>query len=223
MKRIQLFEFEDFTWFPKPIRTGMTNLLVVLHKMMGTSDVIINLIITLKKQHKFSQIIDLGSGSGGIMPEVVSTINKENNSEVLNLILTDLHPNPKVIRRFNIDINNNTSYLETSANATNLSDFPNGLKTMINSFHHMPPKVAKSILKSAHDNKQLLLIYEIGENKIPTLIWWLLLPLSLIILFFMSLLMTPFVKPLTWKQLIFYLFNSSYSSLLCLGWASLTC
>lgn len=202
MKRIQLFEFEDFNWFPKPIRTGMTNLLVVLHKLFGTHEVLTNLITTVKKKHHFSQIIDLGSGSGGVMPEVIKNLNKEQTTNKLKLILTDLHPNPKLVKRVNSE-HKNISYLKTSLNATNLSSVPEGLKTMIASFHHMPPSIAKGILKSAQDNKQPLLIYELAENKIPILLWWILLPLSLVILFIMSLFMTLFVRPLTWNQLLF--------------------
>ena len=202
MKRIQLFEFEDFNWFPETIRTSMTNLIVVLHKLLGTKNVLSGLITTIKSKHQFSQIIDLGSGSGGIMPDVIKNLNEQDLSQKLNIILTDLHPNPEVVKHINSK-HNNISYLETSINATELNDLPVGLKTMINSFHHMPPKEAKRILKSAQDNQQALLIYEIAENKIPTLLWWLLLPISLVILVVMSLFMTPFVKPLTWKQLLF--------------------
>ena len=202
MKRIQLFEFEDFSWFPNTIRTGMTNLLVVLQKMMGTSDVIANIILDIKKQHSFSQIIDLGSGSGGIMLNVLKKLN-ENSQIPLKLLLSDLHPNPKLVKRINSSNTENVSYHETSIDATNLADLPKGLKTMINSFHHMSPDIAKGILKSAQDNRQPLFIYEIGENSIPTFIWWLLLPLSLVILFVMVLFMTPFVKPLNWQQLVF--------------------
>ncbi|WP_299115370.1 hypothetical protein [uncultured Winogradskyella sp.] len=202
MKRIQLFEFEDFSWFPSAIRTGMTNLLVVLQKMMGTSNIIATLILTTKQQHNFSKIIDLGSGSGGIMLDVIKQLNK-NKTESLELVLTDLHPNPKLVERINSSKADTITYNKISVDATNLSDLPTGLKTMINSFHHMPPNIAKGILKSAQDNKQPLLIYEIGENTIPTLLWWILLPLSLVILFVMALLMTPFVKPLSWKQLVF--------------------
>ena len=202
MKRIQLFEFEDFNWFPKPIRTGMTNLLVVLHKMFGTHEVLTKLITTVKKNYNFSKIIDLGSGSGGIMPEVIKSLNKEQATDNIKLFLTDLHPNANLVKRINNE-NEHISYLESSVNATNLNGLPNGLKTMVASFHHMPPEIAKSILKSAQDNKQPFLIYELAENKIPILLWWILLPLSLTILFIMSLFMTLFVKPFTWKQFLF--------------------
>lgn len=74
---------------------------------------------------------------------------------------------------------------------------------MLNCFHHMPPIVARKILESAVYNGQPILIYEMAENEIPTWIWALLLPISLPILMLMTLFMTPFVKPLTWQQLVF--------------------
>ena len=202
MKRIQLFEFEDYPWLPKTIRTGMTNLIVVLHKLLGTRDVIANLILEVRNKHRFSQIVDLGSGSGGAMQEVVELINAKDGDEI-DIILTDLHPNPQLVKTINNRKLKNLRYHEHAVDATNFSETPEGLKTMVNSFHHMPVDTAKKILKSAQENRQAILIYEMAENFVPTLLWWLLLPLSLAILIVMSWLMTPFVRPMTAKQLLF--------------------
>ncbi len=203
MKRIQLFEFEDFNWFPNWLRNCMTKLIVVLHKMMGISEVLAGLMAKALKGKKLSQIVDLGSGSGGAMPEVMKTLHETQGLEQVSLILTDLYPNPDCIRKFNQDTNDKISYSEIAIDATDIASAPEGLKTMINSFHHMPPDAARKILESAEKNQQALLIYEMAENKIPLLVWWVLLPISLIILMIMVLFMTPFVKPLTWKQVVF--------------------
>jgi len=165
MKRIQLFEFEDFQWFPSAIRNSMTNLIVVFHKMMGSAQTLANIFQDLRTQLNFNQIVDMGSGAGGAMPEAISIMNE--------------------------------------SNANNPVNTPEGLKTLIASFHHMPPEAAKSILKSAQENKQSIFIYELAENNIPTLLWWILLPLSLTILFIMCLFMTPFARPMTWQQIVF--------------------
>jgi len=202
MKRIQLFEFEDFDWFPVWIRSSMTNLIAVLHKMLGTKEVLVNLLSKMEEKHPFSQVVDMGSGSGGIMPDVVESLNI-NESKPISLLLTDLYPNKEFINHINNSKTEHVSYSEESLDATNLGQAPKGLKTMINSFHHMPPESAKKILKSAQENKQALLIYEIAENKMSLLLWWVLLPISLIILFVMALFMTPFSKPLSLRQLIF--------------------
>ncbi|APQ16123.1 hypothetical protein [Maribacter hydrothermalis] len=203
MKRIQLFEFEDFNWFPKTIRSGMTNLIVVLHKMMGTKEVIANLLLDCRKAYPFSKIVDMGSGSGGIIPDAVDILNAQNIENPIALLLTDLHPNTEMIEHIKNSGHKNVTYSSIPLDATNLTEAPSGLKTMLNSFHHMPPKKAKAILKTAQDNQQPILIYEMAQNTIPLILWWVLLPLSLVILFIMALLLTPFSKPLTGKQLLF--------------------
>ncbi|MCT4562398.1 MAG: hypothetical protein N4A41_13600 [Crocinitomicaceae bacterium] len=202
MKRIQLFEFEDFYWFPSWMRIPMTNLIVVLHKLMGTKQVIGNLFLKIQKTHPFHEVVDLGSGSGGIMPTVVNEWNEEMENKV-HLTLTDLHPNHQFIALNEKSNNPYVSYSKESVDATKMGQSPKGLKTMINSFHHMPPDVAKQILLSAQEEKTPLLIYEIAENKIPTLVWWLFLPLGLVINFLSALLLTPFSRPLSFSQLFF--------------------
>ncbi|MEL6865563.1 MAG: hypothetical protein AAFP19_14145, partial [Bacteroidota bacterium] len=164
MKRIQLFEFEDQTWFPHWVRAAMTNLIAVLHRLMGTKAVLAGLIAQARKKHPFSAIVDMGSGSGGIMPDVLAELNKENKQAPLELMLTDLYPNPQFIRFINEQSLPNVQYSAESLDATNLSNTPVGLKTMVASFHHMPPPQAKQILKSAQINQQPILIYEIAEN-----------------------------------------------------------
>ena len=203
MKRIQLFEFEDFHWFPSWLRAGMTKLIVVLQKIMGVTSVLSKLIADILIENKIGHIVDLGSGAGGVMPDVLKTINQDYSLEEVDLTMTDQFPDKKVIASFNTMGQNGIRYAEKPLDATNLQNAPEGLKTMVNCFHHMPPKQARSILKSAESNNQPLLIYEMAENNIPLLMWWVLLPLSLALLMVMVLFMTPFVKPLTWKQLVF--------------------
>lgn len=203
MKRIHLFEFEDFSWFPTSWRTGMTNLIVVLQKMMGIPKVLSDLLHNIRERHPFSEIVDTGSGSGGALIDAVKVYNNEYSGDPLSLTLTDLNPNPSFVERINSLNNPNLKYLPEPVDARHLGQTPKGLKTMMNSFHHMTPEVAKNILKSAVESRQPLLIYEMAENKVPLIIWWLLLPLSLVILMIMTWFMTPFVKPLTFKQLLF--------------------
>ena len=36
MKRIQLFEFEDFIWFPNWLRISLTRLINVMHRLLNS-------------------------------------------------------------------------------------------------------------------------------------------------------------------------------------------
>lgn len=203
VKRIQLFEFEDFDWFPTMWRSTMTKLIVVLHKLMGTKEVLGDLLMNIRQKNHFSRIVDMGSGSGGAMPMVVEYLNEQQPESPLELLLTDLHPNPQFVEKFNREQHAGMSYSPTPLDAANLSQTPEGIKTMVNSFHHIPPDIARKILATAQDNKQAILIYEIAENKMPTIVWALFLPLGLIIVALMSIVLVPFVKPLSWKDILF--------------------
>jgi len=203
MKRVELFEFEDFNWFPNVIRTGVTNLIAVLHRLTGTSEIISGLILEMNKRNTFSNIIDLGSGSGGPMPEVIEKINSTNQNSDMQLILTDKNPNLRFAQKINKQQLTNIKYRELPVDATNVTEDLKGLKTMIASFHHMNPTVALKILMHAQESKEPILIYEIAKNTIPLLIWSLLLPVSLVILILMTLFMTPFVRPLSFSQILF--------------------
>lgn len=203
MKRRELFEFEDFQWLPPFIRNGLTNLLQVLHKMMGTPQVIAGLITELEDVYPFSQITDLGSGSGGPMLLVLDQLNAKGPEHSKKLLLTDLYPPPGVVSEINGRDLEHIHYHEDPVDATHLETAPKGLRTMIASFHHMPPKAARAILRSSARSKQPILIYEIAKNNIPFLVWLLFLPVSLLILMLMTWFMTPFVRPLRFSQLLF--------------------
>lgn len=203
MKRVQLFEFEDLSWFPNWMRASLTKLLNIMNKLMGLRDVVAQLVATILKEQKLTSIVDLGSGAGGVMPDVLKSLQENHDLSEVQLTMSDYYPNPETIRKYNTDTYKNISYHENSIDATSIGNTPNGLKTMINCFHHMPIDKAKKILKSAQDNQQSLLIFEMAENKMPIIIWWLLLPISLALIFIMALFMIPFVKPLTWKDVMF--------------------
>ena len=199
MKRLQLFEFEDFSWFPDFIRSPMTRVLQALNKLMGMDEAIAILLQSVMHKTDVKTIVDLGSGSGGVMPLVFDKMVKQ--SDDAELVLTDFHPSKSAIEKYK----NNTdglSYHTEPVDATKAESMPSGIKTMINSFHHMPPLVAKGILSTAQKSNEPILIFEMQENKIPTIIWALFLPLGLLITFIMALVITPFSRPITLSQLI---------------------
>ena len=200
MKRIELFEFEDQEWFPDWMRIAMTKVLVVMNQAMGTDIAIANLIQPLLKRNNTNQIVDLGSGAGGAMPSVLERIDQNEGKKDIKLLLTDLYPNEDAIQKFKET--GRINYLEESVDATQLTQAPSGVRTIINAFHHLPPDKAKSILKSATESKEPLLVFEMADNNIPTIGWALFLPIGLTLVFIMALIFTPFSKP-SIKQLIF--------------------
>jgi hypothetical protein len=199
MKRIHLFEFEDFQWFPNFLRMCMTNYILTMHRILGSADDLAELLSPILRKTKKTNIIDLCSGAGGPMAEVKQLLEEKHNFSGLSLTFTDLYPNTEAAEVINAQSDTSVRYLTEPVDATNVQKTEEGLRTMICSMHHMRPETAKSILKAAKDDKQPICVFEISDNSMPFILWWLAIPTSFLMVFFV----TPFVRPLTVKQLIF--------------------
>lgn len=199
MKRIHLFELEDFSWFPQVIRQCMTRLILVMHDLLGTHEKIAALLAQLLKKSNTSQIVDLCSGSGGPMPKVFSILKDDYGFTDISLTLTDLYPDYKMAETINAQSESNIIYSTQPLDATQIDSEFSGIRTMIASFHHMPPEKAKQILRSAKEQNAPICIFEISDNSTPILLWWLSIPINIL----MTLFITPMVRPLTWQQILF--------------------
>ncbi|MEL6535713.1 MAG: hypothetical protein AAFQ98_09895 [Bacteroidota bacterium] len=199
MKRIHLFEFEDLPWFPNFLRMGMTRCIIVFHRLVGTREAFAALLKRALTHTGTRQIIDLCSGSGGIMPEILEQLRSEKELADVQLTLTDLYPNPNAAKQFNNQPEAGITYETQSVDATKVGDDRQGLRTMVASFHHMKPELAQKILEDAQNSHQPYCMIDPGDNKPPTLLGFLGIPF----VFLSCLLITPFVRPLTFTQLIF--------------------
>lgn len=199
MKRIHLFEFEDFHWFPNFLRICMTNYIITVHKLLGSAEELAELLANLLKRTQHQSIIDMCSGAGGPMPEVKKLLEDKHGFSNLSLTMTDLYPNTQAAAAINQLNDPNLQYITTPVDATNVDENRKGLRTMICSMHHMTPSIAKKILKDAQKDQQPICIFEISDNSMPFILWWLAIPTS----FIMTLFITPFVRPMTWKQIVF--------------------
>jgi hypothetical protein len=197
MKRIHLFEFEDLPQFPNWIRASLTRLIVVMHRIVGTHQKLAELLNQILTSSSTTSIVDLCSGSGGPMPEVLKILRENYNLKNIQLTLTDLYPHKDLVRLSTSD--DAVNYIDKPVDATDVPISLPGLRTMICSFHHMKPDIAHKILANAKQSRQPICIFEISDNSFPIVLWWLALPMN----FLTALFITPFVRPLTSTQLFF--------------------
>lgn len=204
LKRVHVLEFEDLAWFPGWLRTCMTNNIVVLARWLRVPAALRSLVDEARKQYGFSRIVDLGSGGGGVMPDVIAQLNEKNDSTPMELWMTDKFPNEVAMVKFNSLETPHIRYEPLPVEAENFQTLPDGLKTMVNCFHHMRPEQARTILASAFQNRQPFLVYEMGGHFIPPFaLWLLLLPLNYVVVALLSWVKSAMVRPLTWKQIVF--------------------
>ena len=199
MKRLHLFEFEDLAWFPNGLRVLMTRYINTIHKLLKSGDQIARCLADFFKQSDERHILDLCSGSGGPMPSVISILKDKHGIHGLRLTLSDLYPNLTMAKKINEQKDQSLSYLTDPVNALTLESEPKGLRTMICSLHHMAPSAASTILNNAQQARQPIFAYEISDNSFPRWLWWIAFPVNIISV----LLITPLVRPVSWRQLLF--------------------
>lgn len=199
MKRIHLFEVEDFEWFPAWLRSCMTRLIIVMHRFVGTKDKVAGLLNNLIQTSGRTTILDYCSGSGGPMPEVFQTLKTTSGKSDLNLILSDLYPDNETINKYNNDEESSIRYITKPVDVIKANTEIDGIRTMIGSFHHFKPDDARSILKDAQARNQPICIFEISDNSTPIYLWWVAIPIN----FLMALFITPLARPMTVQQLLF--------------------
>lgn len=192
-RRIQFFEWQDLTWFPHPIREGITDYLAFTLKTFRFYHPVVPVLAEVLEKSQKTDIVDLCSGSGGIMPELQEEFQKLAKNPP-HIILTDRFPNETSINKFRD--NKVISYLPKSIDALNVDSRLKGLRTLFTSFHHFNDSSARQILKNAVDSKEPIFIAEFTKRNLWTFLMCLPVP------FFMPFLM-PFVRPLNINNLIF--------------------
>ncbi len=197
MKRIHAFEFEDFKWFPDALRNDMTNYIVAMHRLLNSTPQIASLIKRGMDAGETNKVTDLCSGGAGPMIWVAEELETNHGVKGLEIKLTDLYPNTTAAERINSK-NNNIQYILDPVDATNPGSELSGVRTMICSMHHMRPSVARKILSSALEQKQPMVVYEISNNTIPWWIMWLSWPINFLTVLFI----TPFIRPLSFRQVV---------------------
>jgi hypothetical protein len=195
MKRIHIFEFEDLPWFSAKLRECMTLYLVAFHRLLRTPRFIAPLLLKAMHATGSREIVDLCSGGGGPWPYVIRRLRDEHGMAA-TVTLTDLYPNHRAAAAINGARDPAMRYHEQSVDAGNVPPELKGVRTMICSFHHMPPDVARRILSDAQAQRQPLVIFEVSDNGPPVWLWWLAIPVGIVSV----LLFTPLAKPFTWRQ-----------------------
>jgi hypothetical protein len=140
-----------------------------------------------------TEIVDLGSGSGGPIPRIVKELGK--TGFAVRVTLTDLFPNSKS-GLFVQDEQNCIGYWPEPVDAARVPPNLRGIRTMFASFHHLTPRMAHDVLRDAFERRQTICIFEGSSRAAASVASMLLVPL-------MVLLLTPKVRHVSWVQIVF--------------------
>ena len=177
-------ELEDYNWFPPLLRNFQTDYIGFVVAKFNIYQSFIDYLNQQKNNN--SVMFDLCSGSG---EPALSIFSKSKNFSSLNL--SDKYPNLKYIKRENV------IYIEESVDVLNMEFEKGQTYTMYNAFHHFSDEDKKLIIQKCNQANANMFIVEILEPSLFFLIKVLALTTFGVLLF------NPFVKPFSWKRLLF--------------------
>lgn len=142
------------------------------------------------------------------MPEVVQRIRDSVSDDAvaaeLKLQLTDLFPNPSTVQAINSNASDHITFHHEPVDATavdlQIEPARAEVRTMICSFHHMPPEKARAILANAQRDHVPMLIFEMSDNTVPPKwLWW----VAILPNFFFGFWVAIFTRPMTPIRFLF--------------------
>jgi hypothetical protein len=191
--RLHLFEWEDQPWFPAVLRAAITSYLATAYGITPFPRRWAKCLSKLMSQDATTDIVDLGSGSGGPILRVVRELTESGFK--VRVTLTDLYPNVSGFES-GADAGSSIRYWPEPVDAARVPAALFGIRTMFASFHHFRPQAARQILRDAFEQRRPIGIFEATSRTPAAIASALLIPL-------LVLLLTPLVRPLSWVQIVF--------------------
>lgn len=194
MGRLHLFEIEDQSWCPKPIRETTTDFLAGLYRLLDIYDPAYAKIDEVLTKTKTHAIVDCCSGSAGPILKLREYLDRVGKKSV-PITLTDKYPNLETFKTLE---NQYPNAIIGYKNSVDASQFPvqlKGMRTFFSSFHHFSPKNAVKILQDAVNNQSPIGIFECTQRHPVDFMRMLFSPIFMLFV-------VPLAKRLTWKKFL---------------------
>ncbi|HKP57400.1 MAG TPA: hypothetical protein VJV78_11800 [Polyangiales bacterium] len=193
MRRLQLVELEDLSWFPRILRDGGTAFLEFAERSSGHGRMLVPPLERALDATGETQLIDLCSGGGGPAASLADELAKRGRD--VKVALTDRYPNAHAFAHAAANSGGKVVGRLEPVDATNVPADLRGFRTVWNAFHHFPPPLARSILADAVARRQPIGVFEVVSRELPMLLGLLLTPLTVT-------LSLPFWRPFRWPWLL---------------------
>lgn len=166
MRRQPWFEMHDSPWFPGYLRDLVTEALETIWNQNGTYRPIAGRLRDALRRAQPEQVVDLCSGGGGPWTGLYAEVA---GGRRLDLRLTDLHPNARLLERAAADGNGIRAHA-APVDATRVPATLRGFRTMFSSFHHFDPEQARAILADAFRQRQGIAVFDAARPTAKTIL-----------------------------------------------------
>jgi hypothetical protein len=204
MRRIHLFELEDFDWVPRPVRDGGTDLLDLGFDRLGFYDGVAPKLRALLEATGARRLVDLCSGGGGGALQMRKAL-RAAGSEV-EVVLSDRNPSDAGIARVASLGDPLTRYRPERVDAMTGGGELDGVRTMSGALHHFAPDAVRALLAGIVARRAPIAFFDVAASpairRAPIVLAPLAMGVNMLMLFVGSLLLVPLVRPFRLSRVV---------------------
>ncbi len=176
LPRIHAFEFEDQSWFPKLLRSYITDYLSFCEHFLHLYEPAIPKLSRVLSTRKPSRVVDLCSGSGATAVLLQKALKEMDPQNIPRITLSDYFPDKSSFAYIQHS-NPGIDFDDRSIDARSIPKDLHGFRTLFTSFHHFPPNDARLILENAISDSTGIAIFEFTERSPMNCLRYLAIPL----------------------------------------------
>ncbi len=196
MKRLDVFEFEDFKWFPDFLRRDMMEYLRHFFTLTRYYAPVAPILHQMLVRWQTDHIVDLCAGGGGPSLPLQQALSRQFGCRTV-LSLTDLYPNRDSCRFHSRATPGTVRCIDDAVDATSVPQTLTGVRTIFSSIHHFDPPAVRQILSDATTKSQGIAVFDLGDRH------WLLAVGIVILHPVLLVVLTPFFRPMRLSTLLF--------------------
>jgi hypothetical protein len=192
MGRVHLFELEDQSWFPSPIRDAGTDFMRFMAEAANPYRPIVSRLRQALADTGSREILDLCSGAAGPIVGIREQLAAAGCP--VSVTLSDKFPNETAFAYAAQRSGGGVRYVKEPVDAVAVPPHLSGFRTLFTGLHHFRPEAARRILQNAVDQRQPIGVFEMTQRSVLPILGTPFIPLAL-------LLATPFIRPFRWSRL----------------------
>lgn len=192
MRRMQLFEFADFAWFPAAWRRNIGDVLSWFGTKLNPYGPLAPKLKAALERMDCRRIVDLGSGSAGPITLIQRQLREQ--GWPVSITLTDFFPDPASFARAAAAADGPINFIEGPMDFRAVPAELTGFRTMFASFHHLAPPDARAILRDAAAAGQGIGVFEFTGRHPIQFVSMLLSPITVWLI-------TPWLRPFSFSRL----------------------
>ena len=164
--RLQLFEFNDVGWAPRALRDTIVE---SLSRTLSWGHMLSGLVAPFEEFVRatgVSEVLDIGAGAGAPARILAHEIRRAGRVPP-RFLLTDLHPQLDAWEEARFALPHDIHFVAEPVDATHIPPAVGAgrARMIINTFHHFPPALARSILADAVEGSDGVFIAEAFDRN----------------------------------------------------------